>query len=599
MRTLPIFRTLARAFTCGLPLIATHALGAQATAGRVFNPRVNSANPDYVAFETLTGDRQELTIRRLSTGATFPATTAATAASNGLVGLPGLASSSQVSIFSGDADWMPVLRDGQSWFAYVASVQGSVKLYINAVDASGNLVFPEPLLLPTQGSARHPRWSPDGKHLAFVSDSSILHIFWNLDARISSRTTARVAPSRIGAAGTGVLFPAWSPRGTAIAYQSALSDRGARRFGVEVLAIDTTLSSVRGAPILLTDDLIDGSAMRPSWSPDGKFVAYYVDRPVGPRDAQSALDIGIAEVQTQPTTGRILRGELLRGQSRRLAEGVLANSSRGPSWTRMYVGSEPRAALVYVQRDDAQGNPIFVHSLDAWTGMRDVNQSRVRLSSAMRTVNHREVSATESDGFVRYGFASVAEGGELLGTYDDSTAKWANGPAPLRQVVTVAQAAPLTAPSSVPVAPVPAALAPNVITTPSAAAARYADAPNADRGFSSSSSAGSSYVATARPGTSLGLAVLFPGAAQLAAGRTRSALALGAAGVIGGTLFVYGTTGTRYAGGLQQSAPTPSARADAKADFASKRQMQLMGFGTAGIAWFVGVVDAAMHRGSR
>ncbi len=615
MMTIRTYLTMLR-LCCPLLLGAlVPAVGAQ-SAGRVFNPRVNPANPDLVAFETLNGDRQELFIRRLSNGATFSATTSASAAPAGLVGLPGLASSDNVAVFSGDADWRPVAPDGQQWFAYVASDRGAVKLFVNFIDANGALSTREPIALSTLGSARHPRWSPDGRHLAFVSDSSVLHVFWNLDRALRAGVKPAVLATRIGAAGNGVLFPAWSPKGTAIAYQSELSERGGRRFGIEVLAVDTLLSSVRGAPILLTEELLDANAIRPSWSPDGKFIAYYVDRSASPTDGANALDIGIAEVQTQPTTGRMLRGELLRGQSRRLAEGVVANSTRGPSWTRMYVGTDPRLAVVYVQRDDAAGNPIFVHSVDAWTAMRDRSTSRVQLSAGFPTVNHREVAATSSRGFVRYSYASVASGGEVINTYDDSTARWAAGAAPMLARTIVAQAvtpptAPAT-PTSSPLAnvsnaaagqataPVVTAVrnevpAPNAVLRPSAPTARMSE-----QGPSITPSSSSAYVATGQKrGNSLGLAVLFPGASQLAAGHTKRAMLLGAAGVLGGSLFVYGFTGSRYAAGLQQSAPTSSARVDAANDFASKRQTMLLGFGTAGAAWFVGVVDAAMHRDNR
>lgn len=590
------------------------AVGAQ-SAGRVFNPRINPANPDLVAFETLNGDRQELFIRRLSNGATFSASPPASAAPVGLVGLPGLASSENVSVFSGDADWRPVAPDGPQWFAYVASDRGAVKLFANFVDANGALSTREPMALSTVGSARHPRWSPDGRHLAFVSDSSVLYVFWNLDRALRAGVKPAVLATRVGAAGNGVLFPAWSPKGTAIAYQSELSERGGRRFGIEVLAIDTVMSSVRGAPILLTEELVDANAMRPSWSPDGKFIAYYVDRSASTADGANALDIGIAEVQTQPTTGRMLRGELLRGQARRIAEGVMANATRGPSWTRMYVGTDAKLAVVYVQRDDAAGNPIFVHSVDAWTAMRDRNTSRVQLSAGFPTVNHREVSATSSRGFVRYSYASVASGGEVISTFDDSTARWATGAAPMSARTVVAQAA---TPPVAPVGPKPSPLTnvstavtvqptaplatpvrnevptPNAVTRPSAPTARISE-PVPSIPLPSSSA----YIGSGRRGNSLGLAILFPGASQLAAGHTKRAMLLGAAGVLGGSMFVYGFTGSRYASGLQQTAPTSSARVDAANDFTSKRQMMLLGFGTAGAAWFVGVVDAAMHRDNR
>lgn len=559
---------------------------AQEAAGRVFNPRLSPANPDLIAYEALSGDRQVLYIQRLSNGQRSAATTLASAAPSGLVGLPGLTSSSQVSVFSGDVDWRPVSEDGKQWFAFVASDRGAVKLFVNYVESNGDVATHDPVPLPSVGSARHPRWSPDGKHLAFISDSSQLHIFWNLGLALHENGEPIVPAALVAETGSGVMFPAWSPKSNYIAYQAERRVRGSRRFQIEVIGVDTSAAWVRGAPVVLTDELTDANAFRPSWSLDARYIAYYVDRLGGSGDGSASIDIGVLEAQVQPTSGRILRGEILRGQSRRIAEAVLPNVARGPSWTRMYIGPAAKPALVYVQRDDARGNPIYAHSVDAWVGMRSRDSSRVSFSSMRTTVNHREVTATESQGFVRYAYASVASGGEVLSTFDDSTAKWAKGsPVTLAREVAVASA---HLESTVHAASMDAPADRSSAVGPRTAEPML-------KGANASTTA---YGAANRRSNSLALAMVFPGAAQLAGGQTTKALLLGAAGVLGGSLFVYGTAAKRYAASAQLASGTAAGREAAQLDALGKRKVQLLGAGTIGLSWFIGVVDAAMHRGS-
>lgn len=165
--------------TASLLLVGTtaapRALPAQSRL--VFNPQTNVANPDLIAYEALVGDRQQLTFHRLSDNKTFAALSAPL--SPGALQAPGLAAGRGVTVFSGDMDWHPVRAEGSTgkqWFTYVATDRGVGKLFVNYLDAYGNLAKESPIQLPFAGGVRQPRWSPDGKHLAVVSDLSLIHI---------------------------------------------------------------------------------------------------------------------------------------------------------------------------------------------------------------------------------------------------------------------------------------------------------------------------------------------------------------------------------------------------------------------------------------
>jgi hypothetical protein len=321
--------------------------------------------------------------------------------------------------------------------------------------------------------------------------------------------------------------------------------------------------------VVLTEDLTDANAFRPSWSADAKYVAYYVDRLGSTGEGAASTDIGVVEAQTQPTTGRILRGELLRGQSRRLAEAVFPNAMRGPSWTRMFIGSDAKPAVVYVQLDDAKGNPMFAHSIDAWLSMRSRDESRVALSPILQAVNPREVTATPSNGFLRYAYTSLADGGQVIRTFDDPTAKWASGMAAVSK-----KAAPV-------VAVAPKAEAPKA-EPPKAEPKPVINVPKGEK--------------SASGGANLGLAVVFPGAGQLAGGSKGRGALYSIAGIAGAGLFAMGFTGTSSAADAGFKAKDRAAYDAAKSDYDGKKSLATIGAGALGVAWAVGIIDAAMHR---
>lgn len=562
-----------RSVTCALSVLsaaaairpqavsAQDASRGQPVAGAVYNPIMSPANPDIVAYETLNGDRQELFLYRVSTGRRFPATRAAQSMSAGVVGIPGLSGGAQRSVYSGEADFRPVLVDGRQWFAYIASERGTFKLLVNYLDDKGALSPREPITLPFGGGARQPRWSADGRHLAFVSDSGILHIYPNLGNALRSGNTAALQASRVVQAGIGVRFPAWSPKGNYLAYEIERTIRGSRRSQIEVIAFDTVSVTARGTPVLLTEDLTDASAFRPSWSPDARHVAYYVDRLSARGDASnSSVDIGIVAAQVQPTSGRILRGEILTGSSRRIAEGVRPNLWRGPGWTRMFVGTDVRDALVYVQADDAKADPIYVHSVDAWLALRPRDESRVSMTDLFKSENAKEVSVTESRGFVRYTYSTLGGGGQEVRTYDDMKATWAKGAVAVAEVLVVAEKK-----RDVPPPPV-------VVTDP-------------ERTLS------------AARRSSLPLSVVFPGMGQLAGGHKLKGTLFSLVGLAGASAFALGYTGGSSAIDAGFAAKDRAAFDKAESDFNGKRTMQMAGVGALGTAWLIGLIDAARSGG--
>ena len=106
------------------------------------------------------------------------------------------------------------------------------------------------------GKTRAPRWSPDGKSLAFYSNRSGRYEIWTIAADGGGlRQMTR-------AAGAGAWFPDWSPDGKQISYYAV-------GVGSFVLRIDASGEPGPAVPLGRPDP----GVLPWSWSPDGKYVA--------------------------------------------------------------------------------------------------------------------------------------------------------------------------------------------------------------------------------------------------------------------------------------------------------------------------------------
>jgi Tol biopolymer transport system component len=100
-----------------------------------------------------------------------------------------------------------------------------------------------------------PKWSPDGRKVAFVSDrDGLLNIYvMNADGTDQKALTSKIAYDT---------SPAWSPDGSKIVFVST------RYMDAEILVMDANGENV----VRLTGDV--GNKIHPSWSPDGTSIVY-------------------------------------------------------------------------------------------------------------------------------------------------------------------------------------------------------------------------------------------------------------------------------------------------------------------------------------
>jgi Tol biopolymer transport system component/imidazolonepropionase-like amidohydrolase len=127
-------------------------------------------------------------------------------------------------------------------------------------------------LTDNQWVALSPSWSPDGRHLAYVSDESGWANIWLMDVSSGQRRQLTNEALRTN-------MPVWSPDGTRLAY---LSDIEGNDFRTVFDTASIKVADVASGQVTQISDPIFGPSA-PAWSPDGSMVAVYKRLPLNSR----------------------------------------------------------------------------------------------------------------------------------------------------------------------------------------------------------------------------------------------------------------------------------------------------------------------------
>ena len=155
--------------------------------------------------------------------------------------------------FESDRDW-----DLLHWEIYVMDADG------------GN----QRNLSNTPGDDRQPSWSPDGKRIAFMSDRDghvNIHDFPNYEIYVTDADGGN--PRNLTNDLHDDRSPSWSPDGKRIVFSSTRDmDRREAPHNIEIYVMDADGGNQQRLTNNLTEDEY------PSWSPDGKRIAFMADR---------------------------------------------------------------------------------------------------------------------------------------------------------------------------------------------------------------------------------------------------------------------------------------------------------------------------------
>jgi Tol biopolymer transport system component len=174
---------------------------------------------------------------------------------------------------------------------------GNGELY--AVPATGGV---ERRLTTTAANETQPALSPDGRHIAYLSDESGVPKLWLCAA---DGTNPAPLTTGFGFAGSIEASPSWAPSGDRLVFVSTANGDA----GLFILTLDA------GAPTPLVAD--SSTAVEPSWSADGTLVVFASTRAAGGGGATNIYTVNVATHEIRQQT----HGSETDGQPAALPDG--------------------------------------------------------------------------------------------------------------------------------------------------------------------------------------------------------------------------------------------------------------------------------------